>query len=177
MVPAWCLWNVLGYKTPPWARWSRSSFPGRLPPAFTSSLALWAIAAGQRIRGNGPQRCRSFQIYKNYTKRNTVFTSLPDPVPILNFLWAVCEKCIHGWSVRQDSCVFCFVGCGYRLNKKARQRSALWQGEGPIPESKDSAAIPSASLPSTEDVIRKTEQITKNIQELLRAAQENKHDR
>jgi len=26
-------------------------------------------------------------------------------------------------------------------------------------------------------VIRKTEQITKNIQELLRAAQENKHDR
>lgn len=33
------------------------------------------------------------------------------------------------------------------------------------------------TLPSTEDVIRKTEQITKNIQELLRAAQENKHDR
>lgn len=33
------------------------------------------------------------------------------------------------------------------------------------------------ALPSTEDVIRKTEQITKNIQELLRAAQENKHDR
>uniref|UniRef100_A0AAX7V6Y3 Arf-GAP domain-containing protein n=1 Tax=Astatotilapia calliptera TaxID=8154 RepID=A0AAX7V6Y3_ASTCA len=32
------------------------------------------------------------------------------------------------------------------------------------------------TLPSTEDVIRKTEQITKNIQELLRAAQENKHD-
>ncbi|NWH37658.1 GIT1 protein, partial [Chloropsis hardwickii] len=31
-------------------------------------------------------------------------------------------------------------------------------------------------LPSTEDVILKTEQVTKNIQELLRAAQESKHD-
>ncbi|ERE67917.1 ARF GTPase-activating protein GIT1-like protein [Cricetulus griseus] len=31
-------------------------------------------------------------------------------------------------------------------------------------------------LPSTEDVILKTEQVTKNIQELLRAAQEFKHD-
>lgn len=34
-----------------------------------------------------------------------------------------------------------------------------------------------STLPSTEDVIRKTEQITKNIQDLLQAAQENKHDR
>lgn len=34
-----------------------------------------------------------------------------------------------------------------------------------------------AGLPSTEDVILKTEQVTKNIQELLRAAQESKHDR
>uniref|UniRef100_A0A667ZJ92 G protein-coupled receptor kinase interacting ArfGAP 2b n=1 Tax=Myripristis murdjan TaxID=586833 RepID=A0A667ZJ92_9TELE len=34
-----------------------------------------------------------------------------------------------------------------------------------------------ASLPCTEDVICKTEQITKNIQELLRAAQENTHER
>ncbi|XP_077353085.1 ARF GTPase-activating protein GIT2-like isoform X4 [Festucalex cinctus] len=34
----------------------------------------------------------------------------------------------------------------------------------------------SAALPCTEDVICKTEQITKNIQELLRAAQETKHE-
>ncbi|XP_069727411.1 ARF GTPase-activating protein GIT2 isoform X5 [Phaenicophaeus curvirostris] len=59
--------------------------------------------------------------------------------------------------------------------RKGRQRSVIWQGEGSIPE--DADAAPSSSLPSTEDVIRKTEQITKNIQELLRAAQENKHDR
>ncbi|XP_065502197.1 ARF GTPase-activating protein GIT2 isoform X3 [Caloenas nicobarica] len=58
--------------------------------------------------------------------------------------------------------------------RKGRQRSVIWQGEGSIPE--DINIAPSSSLPSTEDVIRKTEQITKNIQELLRAAQENKHD-
>ncbi|CAH2295188.1 ARF GTPase-activating GIT2 isoform X5 [Pelobates cultripes] len=62
------------------------------------------------------------------------------------------------------------------LSRKMRQRSMAWQGEGSIPETSDHDADASAVLPSTEDVIRKTEQITKNIQELLRAAQENKHD-
>lgn len=52
-----------------------------------------------------------------------------------------------------------------------------WQGDGSIPDMAEPSMAPSPSLPSTEDVIRKTEQITKNIQELLRAAQENKHDR
>ncbi|XP_067395544.1 ARF GTPase-activating protein GIT2 isoform X6 [Emydura macquarii macquarii] len=61
--------------------------------------------------------------------------------------------------------------------RKGRQRSIIWQGEGSVPENLDTDAAPSSTLPSTEDVIRKTEQITKNIQELLRAAQENKHDR
>ncbi|XP_029427821.1 ARF GTPase-activating protein GIT2 isoform X9 [Rhinatrema bivittatum] len=60
--------------------------------------------------------------------------------------------------------------------RKGRQLSAGWQGEGSIPEIGDTDVDPSSVLPSTEDVIRKTEQITKNIQELLRAAQENKHD-
>uniref|UniRef100_A0A674N731 GIT ArfGAP 1 n=1 Tax=Takifugu rubripes TaxID=31033 RepID=A0A674N731_TAKRU len=35
---------------------------------------------------------------------------------------------------------------------------------------------PDPTLPCTENVILKTEQVTKNIQELLRAAQESKHD-
>ncbi|XP_039218743.1 ARF GTPase-activating protein GIT2 isoform X2 [Crotalus tigris] len=56
------------------------------------------------------------------------------------------------------------------LIRKARQRSGLG------PEGKDPEAHPSTGFPSTEDVIRKTEQITKNIQELLRAAQESKHE-
>uniref|UniRef100_A0A8C2X447 G protein-coupled receptor kinase interacting ArfGAP 2a n=1 Tax=Cyclopterus lumpus TaxID=8103 RepID=A0A8C2X447_CYCLU len=60
---------------------------------------------------------------------------------------------------------------------RGRLRSSAWLGEGSsIPELEDLEMEPDPLLPSTEDVIRKTEQITKNIQELLRAAQENKHD-
>nr|XP_020505395.1 ARF GTPase-activating protein GIT2 isoform X4 [Labrus bergylta] len=63
------------------------------------------------------------------------------------------------------------------LCRRARLRSSGWMGEGSsIPELADVEMEPDPTLPSTEDVIRKTEQITKNIQELLRAAQENKHD-
>ncbi|CAO2629175.1 ARF GTPase-activating protein GIT2, partial [Lemmus lemmus] len=61
-------------------------------------------------------------------------------------------------------------------NRKGRQRSMVWQGDGSLPDIAEPHLVPSSTLPSTEDVIRKTEQITKNIQELLRAAQENKHD-
>ncbi|CAK7314051.1 ARF GTPase-activating protein GIT2 isoform X25 [Vulpes vulpes] len=61
-------------------------------------------------------------------------------------------------------------------SRKGRQRSMVWQGDGSVPDTVEPHTAPSPILPSTEDVIRKTEQITKNIQELLRAAQENKHD-
>ncbi|XP_074474462.1 ARF GTPase-activating protein GIT2b isoform X9 [Sebastes fasciatus] len=52
---------------------------------------------------------------------------------------------------------------------------------GPLPASGESGepgeeVEEDATLPCTEDVICKTEQITKNIQELLRAAQETKHE-
>ncbi|XP_041756398.2 ARF GTPase-activating protein GIT2 isoform X9 [Coregonus clupeaformis] len=64
------------------------------------------------------------------------------------------------------------------VGRRGRLRSSGWLGEGSaIPELDHLEAEPDPALPSTEDVIRKTEQITKNIQELLRAAQENKHDR
>ncbi|MBZ3881090.1 ARF GTPase-activating protein GIT2, partial [Sciurus carolinensis] len=61
-------------------------------------------------------------------------------------------------------------------SRKGRQRSMVWPGECSVPDPTEPHTAPSPTLPSTEDVIRKTEQITKNIQELLRAAQENKHD-
>ncbi|XP_056128815.1 ARF GTPase-activating protein GIT2a isoform X4 [Lampris incognitus] len=64
------------------------------------------------------------------------------------------------------------------LGRRGRLRSSGWLGEGSsIPELDDVELESDPTLPSTEDVIRKTEQITKNIQELLRAAQENKHER
>ncbi|XP_055970450.1 ARF GTPase-activating protein GIT2 isoform X2 [Sorex fumeus] len=60
-------------------------------------------------------------------------------------------------------------------SRKGRQRSLMWQGDSAVPDTAEPHLAP-GPVPSTEDVIRKTEQITKNIQELLRAAQENKHD-
>ncbi|XP_069788843.1 ARF GTPase-activating protein GIT2a isoform X3 [Narcine bancroftii] len=60
--------------------------------------------------------------------------------------------------------------------RKGKPKSTGRHGENPILEVENSKTESDSMLPSTEDVIRKTEQITKNIQELLRAAQENKHD-
>ncbi|XP_043571448.1 ARF GTPase-activating protein GIT2a isoform X12 [Chiloscyllium plagiosum] len=60
--------------------------------------------------------------------------------------------------------------------QKGKLKSIGRYEETPILEMENPDAEPDSTLPSTEDVIRKTEQITKNIQELLRAAQENKHD-
>uniref|UniRef100_A0AAR2LE57 Arf-GAP domain-containing protein n=1 Tax=Pygocentrus nattereri TaxID=42514 RepID=A0AAR2LE57_PYGNA len=57
------------------------------------------------------------------------------------------------------------------LDGKSRLRVIGW-GEEPD----DLEAEPSLALPTTEDVIRKTEQITKNIQELLKAAQDSQQD-
>ncbi|XP_077417225.1 ARF GTPase-activating protein GIT2a isoform X7 [Vanacampus margaritifer] len=63
------------------------------------------------------------------------------------------------------------------LCRRGRLRSSGRLREGSsIPELDDAELEPDPALPSTEDVIRKTEQITKNIQELLRAAQDNKHE-
>ncbi|XP_059843894.1 ARF GTPase-activating protein GIT2a isoform X4 [Hypanus sabinus] len=60
--------------------------------------------------------------------------------------------------------------------RKVKPKGKGRHGENPILGVDDPGADSESTLPSTEDVIRKTEQITKNIQELLRAAQENKHD-
>ncbi|XP_055752248.1 ARF GTPase-activating protein GIT1-like isoform X2 [Salvelinus fontinalis] len=54
---------------------------------------------------------------------------------------------------------------GRSSEEEGRGESEEWEGGEPDP-----------TLPCTEDVILKTEQVTKNIQELLRAAQEFKHD-
>uniref|UniRef100_A0A8C7W1Z5 G protein-coupled receptor kinase interacting ArfGAP 1 n=1 Tax=Oncorhynchus mykiss TaxID=8022 RepID=A0A8C7W1Z5_ONCMY len=60
------------------------------------------------------------------------------------------------------------VGRGRSSEEESRGESEEWGGgEGGEPD---------PTLPCTEDVILKTEQVTKNIQELLRAAQEFKHD-
>ena len=58
--------------------------------------------------------------------------------------------------------------CRAGRSSEEEGRTDVDEGEGGEPD---------PTLPCTEDVIMKTEQVTKNIQELLRAAQEFKHDR
>ncbi|XP_061684379.1 ARF GTPase-activating protein GIT1 isoform X1 [Syngnathoides biaculeatus] len=60
-------------------------------------------------------------------------------------------------------------------NMHGMGRSSEEEGRGEAEEGVEMAE-PDPTLPCTEDVILKTEQVTKNIQELLRAAQEFKHD-
>ncbi|XP_072311075.1 ARF GTPase-activating protein GIT1 isoform X2 [Eucyclogobius newberryi] len=55
-------------------------------------------------------------------------------------------------------------------------RSSEEEGRGESEDGGGELGEPDPMLPCTEDVILKTEQVTKNIQELLRAAQEFKHD-
>uniref|UniRef100_A0A3P9NK98 GIT ArfGAP 1 n=1 Tax=Poecilia reticulata TaxID=8081 RepID=A0A3P9NK98_POERE len=64
-----------------------------------------------------------------------------------------------------------------RVSFSSIGRSSEEEGRGESEEGGGSeAGEPDPTLPCTEDVILKTEQVTKNIQELLRAAQEFKHD-
>uniref|UniRef100_A0A3Q3BLW6 G protein-coupled receptor kinase interacting ArfGAP 1 n=1 Tax=Haplochromis burtoni TaxID=8153 RepID=A0A3Q3BLW6_HAPBU len=60
-------------------------------------------------------------------------------------------------------------------NTQLYDASVRSEGRGE-PEEGGEGGEPDPTLPCTEDVILKTEQVTKNIQELLRAAQEFKHD-
>uniref|UniRef100_A0A4W5N2C3 G protein-coupled receptor kinase interacting ArfGAP 2b n=1 Tax=Hucho hucho TaxID=62062 RepID=A0A4W5N2C3_9TELE len=55
-------------------------------------------------------------------------------------------------------------------------RNSSWLRDGSTAEQGEDETEADSTLPCTEDVICKTEQITKNIQELLRAAQENKRE-
>uniref|UniRef100_A0A8C9TBJ6 GIT ArfGAP 1 n=1 Tax=Scleropages formosus TaxID=113540 RepID=A0A8C9TBJ6_SCLFO len=55
-------------------------------------------------------------------------------------------------------------------------RSSEEESRADLEEGPSEGGEPDPTLPCTEDVILKTEQVTKNIQELLRAAQEFKHD-
>uniref|UniRef100_A0A8C7INJ1 G protein-coupled receptor kinase interacting ArfGAP 2b n=1 Tax=Oncorhynchus kisutch TaxID=8019 RepID=A0A8C7INJ1_ONCKI len=62
------------------------------------------------------------------------------------------------------------------LEESGMGRNSSWLGDSSTAEQGEDETEADSTLPSTEDVICKTEQITKNIQELLRAAQENKRE-
>ncbi|XP_038826501.1 ARF GTPase-activating protein GIT2-like isoform X5 [Salvelinus namaycush] len=62
------------------------------------------------------------------------------------------------------------------LEESGMGRNSSWLGDSSTAEQGEDETEADSTLPCTEDVICKTEQITKNIQDLLRAAQENKRE-
>uniref|UniRef100_A0A6I8RHT8 G protein-coupled receptor kinase-interacting ArfGAP 1 n=1 Tax=Xenopus tropicalis TaxID=8364 RepID=A0A6I8RHT8_XENTR len=77
-----------------------------------------------------------------------------------------------------SECKICFSSFEMQRGTQLDGRRYLdvSRDEDPHTEAEDVELELDPALPSTEDVILRTEQVTKNIQELLRAAQEFKHD-
>lgn len=87
------------------------------------------------------------------------------------------------FAIKQELLSFCssyiciFVHSVHASSMEGRRFLELSRDEDFHAGSEDVEVELDSTLPSTEDVILRTEQVTKNIQELLRAAQEFKHDR
>nr|XP_057920341.1 ARF GTPase-activating protein GIT2-like isoform X2 [Doryrhamphus excisus] len=99
----------------------------------------------------------------------TAASSLPSFPSSLSWSWD--ERSRRGCSLEGQSAMF---NCDVAPNHSEAVDTGLFltseAAEGELEGEED------PTLPCTEDVICKTEQITKNIQELLRAAQETKHE-
>uniref|UniRef100_A0A665UKQ6 G protein-coupled receptor kinase interacting ArfGAP 1 n=1 Tax=Echeneis naucrates TaxID=173247 RepID=A0A665UKQ6_ECHNA len=80
--------------------------------------------------------------------------------------------CYPRWQVVEVYFLFFSFFFLFSMGRSSEEEGRGESEEGGVGE----AGEPDPTLPCTEDVILKTEQVTKNIQELLRAAQEFKHD-
>ncbi|XP_072521448.1 ARF GTPase-activating protein GIT2a isoform X3 [Salminus brasiliensis] len=130
--------------------------PNPSVPLKTRSMSMYETSSGLRPflpKGEPPQpeEFPSLQPFLTYVSKADKRSSVSD---------GDYDNTVHD-SELEDS----------GLDGKSRLRVLGW-GEGPD----DQEAEPNAALPTTEDVIRKTEQITKNIQELLKAAQDSQQD-
>uniref|UniRef100_A0AAY4BJE7 Arf-GAP domain-containing protein n=1 Tax=Denticeps clupeoides TaxID=299321 RepID=A0AAY4BJE7_9TELE len=135
---------------------TQQDLSGRLAPRGGRAMSMYETGSGLKQyhpRGETPR------------PENSSFTLQALPPNVSNSEHGFWKRLICGWH-------FCSSGQGGLL------RISGWPGDGGAREPNDleEDAEPDPTLPCTEDVISKTEQITKNIQELLRAAQDNKHE-
>uniref|UniRef100_A0A673L6U0 ARF GTPase-activating protein GIT2-like n=1 Tax=Sinocyclocheilus rhinocerous TaxID=307959 RepID=A0A673L6U0_9TELE len=121
-----------------------------------------------------PRGCRAMSMYetgsglRQYLPRGE--TVCPDTTLTLQPLPSNVTLSEHQLSVTGSIPCFCRKSMQSNFS-----RASGWPGDSTVPQSENpSEGECDSSLPCTEDVISKTELITKNIQELLRAAQENK---
>uniref|UniRef100_A0A3B4BVH5 Arf-GAP domain-containing protein n=1 Tax=Pygocentrus nattereri TaxID=42514 RepID=A0A3B4BVH5_PYGNA len=125
------------------------------------SVGIWAWPRPPQPRSAG-------------TGRPSLCTSLEQPPPkpspqFTNFISVSVQPNLSSSDVTSIP-PLCFI-----LLVCSMGRSSEEDSRGEVEDSGDGGE-PDPTLPCTEDVILKTEQVTKNIQELLRAAQEFKHD-
>ncbi|CAL9708342.1 unnamed protein product [Knipowitschia caucasica] len=130
------------------------------------------------------EEAHTLQSFTPHTERGTfgvASTSLPSFPSTLS--WFKEDRIVKASKLDKQSSMpesdydHAFNGTDMGDLRKGRQRRSGRLAEGSsIPEFDELEMESDPTLPSTEDVIRKTEQITKNIQELLRAAQDCKHE-
>uniref|UniRef100_A0A672P954 ARF GTPase-activating protein GIT2-like n=1 Tax=Sinocyclocheilus grahami TaxID=75366 RepID=A0A672P954_SINGR len=152
--------------------------PHRAPPRGCRAMSMYETGSGLRqYLPRGETICPDTTLTLQPLPSNigkgppvTAFSSLPTFPSTLSWSWDEITQRVK-----------------YLLSEQAVERAPLlssnfsrtsvWPGDGTVLQSENpSEGECDSSLPCTEDVISKTELITKNIQELLRAAQENKHE-
>ncbi|KAJ3605840.1 hypothetical protein NHX12_027884 [Muraenolepis orangiensis] len=137
---------------------------GRLPPP---GLQRGGRPTSMYETGSGS---RPYPPHRGEALRHGGLVLQPLP-PNIGRVWKGCSLEAHGRVTESD-----YDKATDRRFEPEETRRPSGSCEGAFPERPEENGEAGAALPGTEDVICKTEQITKNIQELLRAAQENKYD-
>uniref|UniRef100_A0A8C1YL53 G protein-coupled receptor kinase interacting ArfGAP 2b n=1 Tax=Cyprinus carpio TaxID=7962 RepID=A0A8C1YL53_CYPCA len=139
--------------------------PHRAAPRGCRAMSMYETGSGLRQyhpRGETvcPDTTLTLQPLPSNGPSATAFSSLPTFPSTLSWSWDEITQRVKA-----------------SLLSNNFSRKSGWLGDGTVPQSENlSEGECDSSLPRTEDVISKTELITKNIQELLRAAQENNHE-
>uniref|UniRef100_A0A671S9T1 ARF GTPase-activating protein GIT2-like n=1 Tax=Sinocyclocheilus anshuiensis TaxID=1608454 RepID=A0A671S9T1_9TELE len=164
--------------------------PHRAPPRGCRAMSMYETGSGLRqYHPRGETVCRDTTLTLQPLPSNigkgpsvTAFSSLPTFPSTLSWSW---DEITQRGSTLVAQSGMPESDYDNALNHVEMDESGFsnfsrasgWPGDGTVPQSENpSEGECDSSLPCTEDVISKTELITKNIQELLRAAQENKHE-
>uniref|UniRef100_A0A673MH77 G protein-coupled receptor kinase interacting ArfGAP 2b n=1 Tax=Sinocyclocheilus rhinocerous TaxID=307959 RepID=A0A673MH77_9TELE len=163
--------------------------PHRAPPRGCRAMSMYETGSGLRqYHPRGETVCRDTTLTLQPLPSNgpsvTAFSSLPTFPSTLSWSW---DEITQRGSTLDAQSGMPESDYDNALNhvemdesgsvQSNFSRASGWPGDGTVSQSENpSEGECDSSLPCTEDVISKTELITKNIQELLRAAQENKHE-
>ncbi|XP_055009971.1 ARF GTPase-activating protein GIT2-like isoform X2 [Boleophthalmus pectinirostris] len=150
---------------------------GRQPLRGGRALSMYETGSNLRQYPHRAEPARSedgvilqpFQTNIGRGPLGTAASSLPTFPSSLSWSWD--ERSRRGCSLEGQSTVM-------ENDYDSTPNHSELEDAGPLQaiDTTDPGVEEDGTLPCTEDVICKTEQITKNIQELLRAAQETKHD-